>query len=231
MKQKVLVVEDDKDIQEIIEYNFTREGYEVITCSDGEDALDLIRHETPDLVILDWMLPNLSGSEILRQVRSSKKIRKIPIIMLTARTEEIDKLKAFDTGADDYITKPFSNAELIARTKALLRRSIDNIDSDTLVFYDIELNRDKKRVFRGKKEIKLGPVEFKLLEVFLMRPGQVFNREQLLDKVWGNDIYVEERTVDVHVGRLRRALNRGKLKKDPIRTVRSAGYSLNENYS
>ena len=231
MKQKVLVVEDDKDIQEIIEYNFTSEGYEVITCSDGEDAVDLIRHETPDLVILDWMLPNLSGSEILRQVRSSKKIRKTPIIMLTARTEEIDKLKAFDTGADDYITKPFSNAELIARTKALLRRSIDNIDSDTLVFYDIELNRDKKRVFRGSKEIKLGPVEFKLLEVFLMRPGQVFNREQLLDKVWGNDIYVEERTVDVHVGRLRRALNRGKLKKDPIRTVRSAGYSLNENYS
>ena len=231
MKQKVLVVEDDKDIQEIIEYNFTREGYEVITCSDGEDALDLIRHETPDLVILDWMLPNLSGSEILRQVRSSKKIRKTPIIMLTARTEEIDKLKAFDTGADDYITKPFSNAELIARTKALLRRSIDNSDSDTLVFYDIELNRDKKRVFRGKKEIKLGPVEFKLLEVFLMRPGQVFNREQLLDKVWGNQIYVEERTVDVHVGRLRRALNRGKVKKDPIRTVRSAGYSLNENYS
>ena len=231
MKQKVLVVEDDKDIQEIIEYNFTSEGYEVITCSDGEDAVDLIRHETPDLVILDWMLPNLSGSEILRQVRSSKKIRKTPIIMLTARTEEIDKLKAFDTGADDYITKPFSNAELIARTKALLRRSIDNNDSDTLVFHDIELNRDKKRVFRGAKEIKLGPVEFKLLEVFLMRPGQVFNREQLLDKVWGNDIYVEERTVDVHVGRLRRALNRGKLKKDPIRTVRSAGYSLNENYS
>ena len=231
MKQKVLVVEDDKDIQEIIEYNFTSEGYEVITCSDGEDAIDLIRHETPDLVILDWMLPNLSGSEILRQVRSSKKIRKTPIIMLTARTEEIDKLKAFDTGADDYITKPFSNAELIARTKALLRRSIDSNDSDTLVFHDIELNRDKKRVFRGRNEIKLGPVEFKLLEVFLMRPGQVFNREQLLDKVWGNDIYVEERTVDVHVGRLRRALNRGKLKKDPIRTVRSAGYSLNENYS
>ena len=151
--------------------------------------------------------------------------------MLTARTEESDKLKAFDTGADDYITKPFSNSELIARTKALLRRVSEDSFTDTLNFHDIELNRDNKRVFRGKKEIKLGPVEFKLLEVFLMRPGQVFNREQLLDKVWGNQIYVEERTVDVHVGRLRRALNRGKVKNDPIRTVRSAGYSLDENYS
>ena len=186
MKHKILLVEDDKDIQEIIEYNFSKEGYEVTKCSDGESAIDLVRHETPDLVILDWMLPNLSGSEILRQIRSSKKLKKIPVIMLTARTEESDKLRAFDTGADDYITKPFSNSELIARTKALLRRVSEDSFTDTLNFHDIELNRDNKRVFRGKKEIKLGPVEFKLLEVFLMRPGQVFNREQLLDKVWGN---------------------------------------------
>ena len=231
MSKKIILIEDDKDLQEIIKYNFSKEKYDVVLCSDGEEALDLIKHEMPDLVILDWMLPNLSGVEILRQIRASKSLKKIPIIMLTARTEESDKLRAFDTGADDYITKPFSNSELIARTKALLRRVSEDSLTDTLNFHDIELNRDNKRVFRGKKEIKLGPVEFKLLEVFLMRPGQVFNREQLLDKVWGNQIYVEERTVDVHVGRLRRALNRGKVKKDPIRTVRSAGYSLNENYS
>ena len=231
MNKKIILIEDDKALQEIIKYNFSKEKYDVVLCFDGEEALDLIKHEMPDLVILDWMLPNLSGVEILRQIRASKSLKTIPIIMLTARTEESDKLRAFDTGADDYITKPFSNSELIARTKALLRRVSEDSFTDTLNFHDIELNRDNKRVFRGKKEIKLGPVEFKLLEVFLMRPGQVFNREQLLDKVWGNQIYVEERTVDVHVGRLRRALNRGKVKKDPIRTVRSAGYSLNENYS
>ncbi len=194
MNKKIILIEDDKDLQEIIKYNFSKEKYDVVLCSDGEEALDLIKHEMPDLVILDWMLPNLSGVEILRQIRASKNLKKIPIIMLTARTEESDKLRAFDTGADDYITKPFSNSELIARTKALLRRVSEDSFTDTLNFHDIELNRDN-------------------------------------DKVWGNQIYVEERTVDVHVGRLRRALNRGKVKKDPIRTVRSAGYSLNENYS
>ena len=231
MNNKVLLIEDDKDLQEIVSYNFSKEGFVINSCLDGEDAMEMVKHENPDLIILDWMLPNVSGVEILRQIRSIKKYRKIPVIMLTAKNEETDRLKAFDGGADDYISKPFSNAELIARSKAILRRIKPEDFADSLNFHAIELNRDTKRVFRGKKEIKLGPVEFKLLEVFLMRPGQVFSREQLLDKIWGNEIYVEDRTVDVHVGRLRRALNRGKAKKDPIRTVRSSGYSLNEKYS
>ncbi|RPH00166.1 MAG: phosphate regulon transcriptional regulatory protein PhoB [Candidatus Pelagibacter sp. TMED153] len=231
MNKKVLLIEDDKDLQEIVSYNFSKEGFVINSCLDGEDAMEMVKNENPDLIILDWMLPNVSGVEILRQIRSIKKYRKIPVIMLTAKNEETDRLKAFDGGADDYISKPFSNAELIARSKAILRRIKPEDFADSLNFHDIELNRDTKRVFRGKKEIKLGPVEFKLLEVFLMRPGQVFSREQLLDKIWGNEIYVEDRTVDVHVGRLRRALNRGKAKKDPIRTVRSSGYSLNEKYS
>ena len=231
MKPKVLLVEDDKDLQGIISYNFSKEGFEIGTCSDGELAMETVINENPDLIILDWMLPNISGVEILRQIRTNKKCKTNPVIMLTAKSEEFDRLKAFDGGADDYITTPFSNAELIARSKAILRRAKSETISNSLQFHDIELNRDTKRVFRGKKEIKLGPVEFKLLEVFLMRPGQVFSREQLLDKIWGNEIYVEDRTVDVHVGRLRRSLNRGKAKKDPIRTVRSSGYSLNEKYS
>ena len=151
MNKKIILIEDDKDLQEIIKYNFSKEKYDVVLCSDGEEALDLIKHEMPDLVILDWMLPNLSGVEILRQIRASKSLKKIPIIMLTARTEESDKLRAFDTGADDYITKPFSNSELIARTKALLRRMSEDSFTDTLNFHDIELNRDNKRVFRGKR--------------------------------------------------------------------------------
>ena len=227
--KKILLVEDDKALQKLIVYNFQKEGFNIETVSDGEEALYFIKENYPDLILLDWMLPNMSGIEIARQLKLNKKSISIPIIMLTAKSEEQDKLRAFEIGADDYITKPFSIAELLARTKAILKRLKSQQETVVLSFQDIFINIEKRRVNRGKRSVKLGPIEYKLLELFVSRPGRVYERSQLLDIIWGKDIYVEERTVDVHIGRLRKALNRSK-DIDPIRTVHGTGYSLDETY-
>ena len=227
---KVLVVEDEQALSELLEYNLTKEGFAVSVASDGEDALYMVEEETPDIVLLDWMLPNVSGVEICRQLRARGQTRDIPIIMLTARGEEEDRVRGLQTGADDYLTKPFSMGELIARMRAVLRRARPGVAGDVATFADITLDRETCRVRRGKRDVHLGPTEFRLLDVLMQRPGRVFSREQLLDRVWGQDVYVEMRTVDVHVGRLRKALNR-RGEADPVRTVRSAGYALDETYT
>ena len=229
MKIKVILVEDDRNLQEIITYNLKKEGFLIRGILNGDDVFSAIKDDFPDIIILDWMLPSISGIELISLLKANKKTRDIPIIMLTARGEEPDKLRAFQIGADDYLTKPFSTAELIARTRAILKRVNKKIVSKTVSYFDIVLNRETKRVTRGSRDVKLGPIEFKLLEVFLTYPGRVFSREQLLDMAWGKEIYVEERTVDVHIGRLRRAINKGK-EIDPLRTVRSSGYALNDKY-
>ena len=225
MNLRVLIVEDEKALAEILEYNFKKEGYVVDTASDGEIALDKIIFKAPDLVILDWMLPKLSGIEICRKVRSNKKIKNIPIIMLTARGEEEDRLKGLEMGADDYVTKPFSINELLARAKAVLKRIRPIFAEEEIIFEDIKINIGTHKVFRNSKEIKLGPTEFNLLRFFMENISRVFSRQQLLNHVWKHDALVEPRTVDVHVRRLRKTLNSGN-KKDFIRTVRSAGYSF-----
>ena len=229
MTKKILLVEDDKSLQKLIIYNFQKEGFKIDSISDGDEALYKIREKEPDLILLDWMLPNTSGIEIIRQLKNNENTMSIPVIMLTAKSEEPDKLRAFEIGADDYITKPFSTAELLARTRALLKRAKLQNDNQIIGFQDIFINREKRRVNRGKRTVKLGPIEYKLLELFISRPGRVYERSQLLDIIWGKDIYVEERTVDVHIGRLRKALNRSK-DIDPIRTVHGTGYSLDETY-
>ena len=195
-----------------------------------DEALVSVEEEAPDLILLDWMLPHISGIEICRQLRARTITRDMPIIMLTARGEEGDRVRGLELGADDYITKPFSMTELAARIKAILRRTKPMIAGDVATYHDILLDRETRRVRRGQRDIHLGPTEFKLLDVLMQRPGRVYSREQLLDRVWGHDVYVELRTVDVHVGRLRKALNR-RGDKDPIRTVRSAGYALDETYA
>jgi len=225
MNLRVLIVEDEKALAEILEYNFKKEGYVVDTASDGEIALDKIIFKAPDLIILDWMLPKLSGIEICRKVRSNKKIKNIPIIMLTARGEEEDRLKGLEMGADDYVTKPFSINELLARAKAVLKRIRPIFAEEEIIFEDIKINIGTHKVFRKSKEIKLGPTEFNLLRFFMENISRVFSRQQLLNHVWKHDAFVEPRTVDVHVRRLRKSLNAGN-KKDFIRTVRSAGYSF-----
>ena len=225
MNLRVLIVEDEKALAEILEYNFKKEGYVVDTASDGEIALDKIIFKAPDLIILDWMLPKLSGIEICRKVRSNKKIKNIPIIMLTARGEEEDRLKGLEMGADDYVTKPFSINELLARAKAVLKRIRPIFAEEEIIFEDIKINIGTHKVFRNSKEIKLGPTEFNLLRFFMENISRVFSRQQLLNHVWKHDAFVEPRTVDVHVRRLRKSLNAGN-KKDFIRTVRSAGYSF-----
>jgi two-component system phosphate regulon response regulator PhoB len=197
---------------------------------DGDEAMVVIDEEKPDLVLLDWMLPNVSGIEICRRMRGRIDTRDIPVIMLTARGEEEDRVRGLELGADDYVTKPFSMTELAARIRAVLRRSAPGVAGDVATFADIVLDRELCRVRRGKRDVSLGPTEFRLLDVLMQRPGRVYSREQLLDRVWGQDIHVETRTVDVHVGRLRKALNR-RGDKDPIRTVRSSGYALDETYS
>ncbi len=226
---KVLVVEDEEALSQLLSYNLGKEGFEVATSFDGDEALMAVDEEKPDIVLLDWMLPNVSGVEICRRLRAQTETRDIPVIMLTARGEEEDRIRGLDQGADDYVTKPFSMSELVARVRAVLRRTRPTIAGDVATFADITLDRETCRVRRADRDIHLGPTEFRLLDVLMQRPGRVFSREQLLDRVWGHDVYVEIRTVDVHVGRLRKALNR-RGEQDPIRTVRSSGYALDETY-
>jgi len=225
MSTHILMVEDDPALSEMLTYNLNSSGFETTLVADGDEAVSTILDEQPDLIILDWMLPNLSGIEICRQIRANAEIRHLPVIMLTAKGEDPDLVRGLNTGADDYVIKPYSPNELIARVRALLRRSNPEKQADVLTFEDISMDLKDHWVTRGGSPIKLGPTEYRLLQVFLEKPGRVYSREQLLDKVWGRDIYVEPRTVDVHIRRLRKALNiQGK--DDLIRTVRSAGYSL-----
>ena len=226
MTPYVLVVEDEDALATLLHYNLDKEGYRVAVAGDGEEALTLASERAPDLVILDWMLPKVSGIEVCRRLRGRAETRNVPIIMLTARGEESDRIRGLDTGADDYVVKPFSMVELTARVRAVMRRIRPGLADDRITVGDIVIDRVAHRVKRNGKEIHLGPTEFRLLDYLMQHPGRVFSREQLLDAVWGSDVYVEARTVDVHIGRLRKALNRDEAQADPIRTVRSAGYSL-----
>ena len=227
MTPLVLVVEDEDSILAMLRYNLEAEGYRCAVARDGEEAMLMIEERSPDLIVLDWMMPLLSGVEVCRRVRRSPAHRALPIVMLTAKGEETDKIRGLDAGADDYITKPFSPAELVARVRALLRRSRPDGFGERLAYADLEMDLAAHRVRRGAREVHLGPTEYRLLRHFLQRPQRVFSREQLLDAVWGRDIYVEPRTVDVHIRRLRKALN-AKGEPDLIRTVRSAGYALDQ---
>lgn len=226
---RILIVEDEEPLSLLLRYNLEAEGYQVETIARGDEADTRLQESVPDLVVLDWMLPGLSGIELCRRLRARPETRSVPIIMLTARGEETERVRGLATGADDYIVKPFSVPELLARLRALLRRAKPERLAEVLTLGDIELDRVKKRVLRGGRDIELGPTEYRLLEFLMERPGRVFTREQLLDGVWGSEVYIDERTVDVHVGRLRKALNRVN-DDDPIRTVRGSGYSLDERY-
>lgn len=225
MKTRILLIEDDENITELVKYNLERSEFSVETIADGEDGLMRAMDEVPDLILLDWMLPNLSGLEICRRLRRNNETSNVPIIMLTARAEEQDRIRGLDTGADDYVTKPFSPKELLARIQAVLRRVRPALAGEKLMFEDIILDNVSHRVSRGGTMIHLGPTEYRLLRHLMENPGRVFSREQLLDSVWGHDVYVEPRTVDVHIRRLRKAINVNGL-DDFIRTVRSAGYAL-----
>ena len=221
----ILVVEDEDALATLLQYNLDKEGYAVRVAGDGEDALTLASEKAPDLVVLDWMLPKVSGIEVCRRLRNRPETRNTPIIMLTARGEETDRIRGLDTGADDYVVKPVSMTELSARIRAVLRRIRPGLAEDVIRHADIVVDRVAHRVRRGGREVHLGPTEFRLLDYLMQHPRRVFSREQLLDAVWGADIYVEVRTVDVHIGRLRKALTLSG-EPDPVRTVRSAGYSL-----
>jgi two-component system phosphate regulon response regulator PhoB len=225
MTPHVLVVEDEDSLATLLQYNLQKEGYDVAVAGDGEEALLLVDERLPDLVVLDWMLPKVSGIEVCRRLRQRNETRNVPIIMLTARGEETDRVRGLDTGADDYVVKPFSMTELTARIRAVLRRIRPGLAEDRVRRGDLLIDRVAHRVKRAGQEIHLGPTEFRLLDYLMQHPGRVFSREQLLDAVWGSDVYVEARTVDVHIGRLRKALGVTD-NDDPIRTVRSAGYSL-----
>ena len=222
---RILVVEDEEALATLLDYNLRRENFDVDIAGDGEEALMKIDEGAPDIVVLDWMLPKTSGIEVCRRIRSKPETRNIPVIMLTARSEEADRIRGLETGADDYMTKPFSTNELIARVRAVLRRIRPGLVEDEVRHGDIRIDRTAHRVWREDKEIHLGPTEFRLLDHLIQHPGRVFSREQLLNAVWGSDVFVEVRTVDVHIGRLRKALNKHN-QGDPIRTVRSAGYAL-----
>jgi two-component system phosphate regulon response regulator PhoB len=229
MNPSILIVEDEEALTLLLRYNLEAAGYDVESVGRGDEADLRLREAIPDLVILDWMLPGVSGIELCRRLRSRPETRQLPIVMLTARGEESERVRGLSTGADDYVVKPFSVPELLARVAALLRRASPERVADVLGFGDIAIDREKKRVTRGGRPIDLGPTEYRLLEFLMERPGRVFSREQLLDGVWGSDIYIDERTVDVHVGRLRKALNRGD-ETDPIRTVRGSGYALDDRF-
>jgi len=229
MNPRILIVEDEEALTLLLRYNLEAAGYDVETVARGDEADLRLREAPPDLVILDWMLPGVSGIELCRRLRSRPDSRQLPIVMLTARGEESERVRGLSTGADDYIVKPFSVPELLARVAALLRRASPERVADVLGFGDISLDRERKRVTRAGRAIDLGPTEYRLLEFLMERPGRVFSREQLLDGVWGSGIFIDERTVDVHVGRLRKALNRGD-EADPIRTVRGSGYALDDRF-
>lgn len=228
MNPSVLVVEDDRALCDLLTWNLSAEGYDVRSTGDGEEALVMVREQHPDAIILDWMIEQVPGIEVCRQLRKDRETAGIPIIMLTARGEEEDRIRGFKTGADDYVTKPFSPRELMARVEALLRRSRPSLAGETLRFGDLELDPASYRVRRGGESMHLGPTEFKLLRYFMERPGRVVSRQQILDGVWGMDSDIDERTVDVHIRRLRKAINRPG-DNDPIRTVRAAGYSMDAN--
>ena len=225
MLANILLVEDEKSIVTLIKYNLEKEGFKVFCSETGEDALKIIKEKTPDLVILDWMLPDTSGIDVCRQIKIDKKLKNIPVLILTAKGEPDDKIKGLEVGADDYVTKPFNNKELLLRIKSLIKRSKPSLLEDLGIFKDLKIDRITRKVFRENKEIKLGPIEYKLLDFLIKSPQRVYSREQLLNNVWGENINVETRTVDVHIRRLRKAINIDK-KNDLIRTVRSSGYSL-----
>lgn len=225
MRPSILLVEDEAALVTLLTYNLEKAGFEVRAALDGEEAITMLAERLPDLVVLDWMLPRLSGLEVCRQIRRGKATARLPVVMLTAKGEEADKLRGLETGADDFVTKPFSPKELIARIKAVLRRARPSTGEDELSFADLRMNLAAHRVTRSGREVHLGPTEFRLLRHFLENPGRVFSREQILDAVWGVDAYIEPRTVDVHIRRLRKALNESG-GADLIRTVRAAGYSL-----
>ena len=230
MPANILVVEDEADLTLMMRYNLEAEGFRVDIAQSGDEATELMRDRLPDLILLDWMLPGLSGIELCRRWRARDETARIPIIMITARGEEEERIRGLATGADDYVVKPFSIPELLARIHALLRRSNPQLVTNVLKAGDLELDRTSHRVRRSGREVHLGPTEYRLLEFFLEHPGRVFSREQLLDSVWGRDIYIDERTVDVHIGRLRKLLNPGR-EQDPIRTVRGAGYALDDRFA
>jgi two-component system, OmpR family, phosphate regulon response regulator PhoB len=229
MAARILVVEDEQPLVTLLTYNLQASGHEVIAETRGDIAEDRLRDDVPDLLILDWMLPGVSGIELCRRLRQRPATKGLPIIMLTARGEEADRVRGLSTGADDYVVKPFSVAELMARVKALLRRMNPGLSEDSLAVGDLRLDRMAKRVHRGDREVKLGPTEFRLLEQLMKSPGRVYERVQLLDMVWGRDAEIDDRTVDVHVGRLRKQLSKDG-ESDPIRTVRGAGYAFDETF-
>ena len=225
MKGKIFIIEDETSIIQLVQHNLEKEGFVVSSSTNGNDGIKELKKFEPNLLLLDWMLPDLSGIDVCKSLRRDKNYKNLPIIMLTAKGEEEDKVKGLESGVDDYITKPFGFNELMARIKALLRRSDPKTVSDDLIFEDLKLDRTERRVFRDNNEIHLGPTEFRLLEFFLLNPKRVFSRDQILESVWPNNINVESRTIDVHIRRLRQSINLSG-KKELVRTVRSAGYSL-----
>ena len=225
MNGKIFIIEDETSIIQLVQHNLEKEGFIIASSENGNEGLKQLKKFEPNLLLLDWMLPDLSGIEICKNIRKDNKFKTLPIIMLTAKGEEEDKIKGLESGVDDYLTKPFSYKELLARIKAVLRRSNPNMVSDSLEYEDLLLDRIEKRVFRDNSEIKLGPTEFRLLEFFLTNPKRVYTRDQILENVWPNNVNVESRTIDVHIRRLRQSVNLDS-KKELIRTVRSSGYSL-----